>query len=48
VDVDVQPIDKDSPMREDKRRDVDQFFYPPVVKDINGKKKKQCVCKICP
>ena len=48
VDVNVQPIDVDVPSREDKRRDIDQFFQPPVEKTINGKMKKYCGCKLCP
>jgi hypothetical protein len=48
LDVDVQLADKDPPMREDKWRDVNQFFHAPVEKEIGGKKKKQCICKLCP
>ena len=49
VDVDVQPID-DAPSesREEKRRDIDHFFQPPIVKTFNGKMKKYCSCKLCP
>jgi hypothetical protein len=48
LDVDVQLADKDPPMHEDKRRDVDQFFHILVEKEIGGKKRKQCTCKLCP
>jgi hypothetical protein len=48
LDVEVQMVDKDPPTREDKRRDVDQFFHPPVDKEIDGKIKKMCLCKVCP
>jgi hypothetical protein len=48
MDVDVQPIDKDAPSREDKRRDVDHFFQSAIEKIINGKAKKYCKCKLCP
>ena len=50
VDVDVQSIDDNlnPPTREDKRQDVDQFFYAAVIKDVNGKPKKYCTCKLCP
>jgi hypothetical protein len=48
VDVNVQPIDVDVPSREEKRRDIDRFFQPPVMKIIDGKEKKYCSCKICP
>jgi hypothetical protein len=47
VDVIVQPINEDAPSREDKRRDIDHFFQPSVVKIINGKMKKYCSCKTC-
>jgi hypothetical protein len=49
VDVDVQAIDDNLPStREDKRQDVDQFFDTPVSKNVKGKSKKYCTCKICP
>ncbi|KAN0118457.1 hypothetical protein V8E52_005187, partial [Russula decolorans] len=48
LDVDVQLADKDPPTHEDKRRDVDQFFHTLVEKEIGGKKRKQCTCKLCP
>ena len=48
VDIDVQSVDVDTPTREDKRRDIDQFFLPPVSKIVNGKTKKYCCCKVCP
>jgi hypothetical protein len=48
MDVDVQPIDDNQPTREDKRQDVDRFFGIAVVKEVNGKSKKYCTCKLCP
>jgi hypothetical protein len=48
LDVEVQQTDKDPPTHEDKRRDVDQFFHAPVEKEIDGKKKCVCACKLCP
>jgi hypothetical protein len=49
VDVDVQALDVNIPSnREDKRQDVDQFFDTAVIKDVKGKSKKYCTCKICP
>lgn len=48
VDVCVQPIQEDAPTREDKRRDIDHFFYPAVSKSIDGNTKKYCACKLCP
>jgi hypothetical protein len=48
VDVDVQPIHEDVQTREDKRRDIDHFFNPPVSKTVNGNMKKYCSCKLCP
>jgi hypothetical protein len=47
LDVDVQLADKNPSTCEDKRRDVDQFFHASVEKEIGGKKKRQCVCKLC-
>lgn len=50
VDVDVQETDDKGPQatREDKRRDVDQFFHSTTVRDVNGKKKSYRACKLCP
>jgi hypothetical protein len=48
VDIDAQPVDVDAPTREDKGRDIDQFFLPPASKSINGQTKKYCCCKFCP
>jgi hypothetical protein len=50
LDVEVQLIDDavPGPSREDKRRDVDQFFQPAIVRDVNGKSKKYQCCKLCP
>jgi hypothetical protein len=48
MDVDVQSIDDSPPTREDKRQDVDHFFIAAVLKDVNGKSKKYCACKLCP
>jgi hypothetical protein len=47
VDVDVQQVNDHPSTREDKRQDVDQFFHPSVVKDVNGKSKKYRTCKLC-
>lgn len=50
VDVDVQSlaVNNNPSAREDKRQDVDQFFYMAVIKHVKGKPKKYCTCKICP
>jgi hypothetical protein len=48
MDVDVQSINNNPPTREDKQQDVDQFFCTAVVKDVNGKLKKYCACRVCP
>ena len=48
IDVDVQLHDDNPPTREDKQQDVDQFFCMAIVKDVNGKLKKYCTCKLCP
>lgn len=47
LDVEVQQTDKDPSTREDKRHNVDQFFHTLVEKDIGGKKKMLCACKLC-
>jgi hypothetical protein len=48
MDVDVQGLDDVPVTREDKRRDVDNFFHPAISKVINGKTKRYCLCKLCP
>ncbi len=48
MDVDVQPVHEDVPTREDKRRDIDFFFGPAILKIVNGNTKKYCSCKLCP
>lgn len=48
LDVEVQQTNESQSTREDKRRDVDQFFHAPVEKEIGGKKKRFCLCKLCP
>ena len=48
ADVDVQLVDDNPSTREDKRQDVDHFFGPAVVKDVNGRSKKYRSCKLCP
>jgi hypothetical protein len=48
MDVDVQAINDHLPMCEDKCQDVDLFFCIAVVKEVNGKSKKYCACKLCP
>ena len=47
LDVDVQDID-DASLREEKQWDVNEFFEPAVIKEVNGKQKKYCACKLCP
>ncbi|KAG6804686.1 hypothetical protein H0H92_003285, partial [Tricholoma furcatifolium] len=47
ADLEVQEI-AETETREDKRRDVDHFFHLPMIKEVNGKQKKYCRCKICP
>jgi hypothetical protein len=47
MDVDVQSMDNIPPTREDKWQDIDHFFCTPIVKDVNGKSKKYCGCKLC-
>lgn len=49
VDVDVQPIDdsEKSGDLEDKRRDINEFFHPAVVRVNNGIGKKYSTCKLC-
>jgi hypothetical protein len=48
VDVDVQSVDDSPSTREDKRQDIDHFFHAAVVKEVGGKSRKYCVCKLCP
>jgi hypothetical protein len=48
IDVDVQLVNDNPSTREDKQQDVDHFFRPAVVKDVNGKSKKLRACKLCP
>ncbi|KAG6883164.1 hypothetical protein C0995_012812, partial [Termitomyces sp. Mi166 len=48
ADINVQPINEEIETREDKRCDIDQFFHQPVTKEISGKQKKYCICKVCP
>jgi hypothetical protein len=47
VDIEVHPIEEDPPAQ-DKRRDIDQFFHPAVLKSIGDKIKKYSMCKLCP
>jgi hypothetical protein len=47
TDVDVQAVGHTLSTREEKQHDVDQFFFPAVTKDVNGKRKRYCVCKLC-
>ncbi|KAG6858613.1 hypothetical protein C0995_015311 [Termitomyces sp. Mi166 len=47
ADINVQPINEEIETREDKRRDIDQFFHQPVTKEVSGKQKKYCICKVC-
>jgi len=48
IDVDVQPIDNIGEAQEDKRRDINEFFLPAIVKVIQGVTKKYSTCKLCP
>ncbi|KAG6883266.1 hypothetical protein C0992_009256, partial [Termitomyces sp. T32_za158] len=48
VDVNIQSIEEDKEKREDKRRDIDHFFREPSIRQLNGKEKSYCICKICP
>ncbi|KAG6893926.1 hypothetical protein C0993_012693, partial [Termitomyces sp. T159_Od127] len=48
ADINIQPIEEEKEKREDKRRDVNHFFHEPSVRQLNGKEKSCCVCKICP
>lgn len=49
ADIDVQPIIDESPTREDRIRDIDQFFSQPFeCTHANGKVKKHRKCKVCP
>jgi len=48
LDVNIQEINDGGQTRKEKRRDVEQFFHPAVVKLVNGKQKKYCTCKFCP
>jgi hypothetical protein len=47
LNIDVQSIHKDAPTQEDKWCDVNEFFHATIMKDINGKMKKYCTCKLC-
>lgn len=47
-DVDVQSVDDNPSSCDDKRQDCDQFFCPPVIKMVKGKRKGHCECKLCP
>jgi hypothetical protein len=47
ADVNVQPIDDVGQSRKDKRRDINEFFHPAVVKVIQGVAKKYSTCKLC-
>jgi len=47
LDINVNLLDE-TPSREDKRRDIDHFFHVAVLKEVNGKSKKYCGCKLCP
>ena len=48
IDVDIQSVNDNSSSHEDKRQDVDNFFHASVMKEVNGKSKRYCRCKICP
>jgi hypothetical protein len=52
ADIQVQPIDKKRCTRKEKTTDIEHFFHPAAVQDIdsNGgepQKTRRC-CKLCP
>ena len=47
MDVNVQPVNNNLSMHEDKRQDVDHIFSPAFNKTVKGKVKKYQSCKIC-
>lgn len=47
IDVDVQQIDDSKQSCEDKRCDINEFFHPAFVKEIQGLMKKYSTCKLC-
>jgi hypothetical protein len=48
IDIDVQPIADAGPTREEKTRDLDQFFSKPFERaNANGTVKKYRKCKVC-
>ncbi|KAG6871412.1 hypothetical protein C0995_004885 [Termitomyces sp. Mi166 len=47
TDINIQLITEEIKLCEDKKCDIDQFFYQPVMKNVNGKEKKYCICKVC-
>lgn len=50
IDIAVQPItDESGPTREDRTRDIDNFFSKPFERtNTNGTVKKHRKCKVCP
>ena len=49
TDIDVQSIADSGPTREDKTRDINEFFGKPFeCAGANGTVKKHRKCKVCP
>jgi hypothetical protein len=49
ADINVQPVTDSGPSREDKTRDIDQFFGNLFERTgTNGSVKKHRKCKVCP
>ncbi|KAG6871438.1 hypothetical protein C0993_003283, partial [Termitomyces sp. T159_Od127] len=48
ADINVQSIEEQKEAHEDKQRDVDHFFHKPMTRQVNGKEKRYCLCKVCP
>ena len=47
-DIKVQEIDNICPTCEEKCQDVNQFFHPPSVEEVDRSKKAYCICRLCP
>jgi hypothetical protein len=49
ADIDVQSVKASGSSREDKSRDIEEFFGAPVDRmGANGSSKKHRMCKLCP
>ncbi|KAG6863597.1 hypothetical protein C0993_010921, partial [Termitomyces sp. T159_Od127] len=44
----VQSIEEKKEIHDDKLQDVKHFFHDPIIKQVNGREKRYCICKICP